>query len=408
MKILIVTGYYPSSNKPSEGTFLHRRAVQLASSGCDVDIFLVKVVTPATFIRSPDDVLDFVRTPRLFSYTWKAQLVQGVCAFLPIPGSVISRSQSRCLYRAIRPEIDRMFQAAPYDCILLTGGGPLAEAVGRYAAENHLPYVVYATGWNIDSWPSKPETYAYRRERRMFLASKLVVCVSQEMALQVRQMTDGKVETFVFRSGVDTEVFEPDASLRSEFRTKLGYEAEETVLCFVGHVMRAKGVYELLRVLDRLADQRPGLRLLLVGALVEGRRIRKAVQELGIGTMVTTTGGVDHENIAGYLNASDLFVFPSWHEGLPNAVMEAAACQLPIVASAVGGILELIDDGRSGLLVPPRHEGALFDVITGLLDAPRQRRDAMGKVARERMVQEFNYSRNGKVLAERLEAVLQN
>ena len=78
-------------------------------------------------------------------------------------------------------------------------------------------------------------------------------------------------------------------------------------------------------------------------------------------------GRVQHNRIIEFLNASDIFVLPTYHEGLPNVVLEAMACRLPVVATKVGGIPEAVKDGENGFLVPPKNVERLYRNIESLI-----------------------------------------
>jgi glycosyltransferase involved in cell wall biosynthesis len=85
----------------------------------------------------------------------------------------------------------------------------------------------------------------------------------------------------------------------------------------------------------------------------------------------------------------DLFVFPSLWDGLPNALLEAMACARPAVATAVGGISEVIEDGRSGWLVPLQELDRFAQAVDGVLSLPPENRDAVARAARGRVVRDF-------------------
>lgn len=404
MKILMTTGYYPCSRKPSEGTFFDRRIRQLADNGIKTKVLTTKVLTPATFLRSLGDVLDFLRTPQNFSYNWNNQQVEGFRIILPVPSKIAPRIQAHFFYRAVS-SLGLVSNKKKYDAFMIAHGGPFAQAVAKYADENGVCCITWATGGGVIKSFDKPHSRAYHREKGIMLASKLVVCVSKDIASKVRQMTDDRVETMTFYTGVDTRGFCPDPGLRLTFRTKLKYHDKLTVLSFVGHMIRAKGIYELFRVFARLSATDDSLRLLLVGSVVERRQVKKSIQQLGIQTKVNLTGAVSHDQIVGYLNATDLFVFPSWSEGLPNAVLEACSCGLPVLTTSVGGIPEIITSGKNGLLVPPCNEELLYSSARRLIADPNLCA-ALGAAAREDMVRRFNSHKNGKILVEKIREIV--
>jgi teichuronic acid biosynthesis glycosyltransferase TuaC len=404
--MLAITGYYPTARKPFVGTFFDRRVRQLTDNGCDVTVLTTKVLTPATLFRSRRDVVDFIRTPRYFSYIWNSQSISGIRIMFPVAGKITAAIQYHLFYKAIVPILNDFLQRDnPPDLLMLLHGGTLSRAVCRYAGDVNIPYVTWATGGDIISYYNKPDSYMYRQQKKILLGSKLVICVSNDIAFKVRQITNDKVETFTFYTGVDTESFCPDTQLRDRFRSNLCYNDSAKVLCFVGHLIREKGIYELLRVFAHLALKDKSLKLLLVGPPLERKQIEQAIRDLNLWPHVHMTGPVEHKQIAGYLNAADIFIFPSWSEGLPNAVIEACSCGLPILASNVGGTSEIIVSGKNGLLVAPRNEELLYDAACTLLSSSSLCK-SFGKESREIIVRKFNYHSNGKALTAKLKTIL--
>jgi glycosyltransferase involved in cell wall biosynthesis len=132
--------------------------------------------------------------------------------------------------------------------------------------------------------------------------------------------------------------------------------------------------------------------LLIVGsgsgqALSVEEQVRERVARSDLAGRVIMTGRV--ENIEDYLRASDAFVFPSVFEGLGLSLIEAQACGLACVASRTGGIVDVIEDGRTGLLVTPGQVTELAAALRALIEDDRKR-SAMGAAARERAVREFD------------------
>ncbi|MES1936576.1 glycosyltransferase family 4 protein [Salinisphaera hydrothermalis] len=126
-----------------------------------------------------------------------------------------------------------------------------------------------------------------------------------------------------------------------------------------------KGQSHLIEVARRAASERPGMHFVLAGA----GRDRTAFERQARGLAnIEFAGFVD--NVGDYLAAADAFVLPSRHEGIGGAALDAMRAGLPVVASAVDGLPEFVDDGRNGLLVPPGDENALFNALIRLRDEP--------------------------------------
>lgn len=162
---------------------------------------------------------------------------------------------------------------------------------------------------------------------------------------------------------------------------------EETRLIFVGRFVPVKGLRLLIEALSRLADELPGLTLTLVGDGEDRAVIEAAAAPLG--DRVRFTGYLSQDAVARELKSADIAVLPSFAEGVPVFLMEALASGLPVIATRVAGVGELVEDGTSGRLVPPGDVDALTDAVRALATDP-ERRATMGAHGRARVVEDFD------------------
>ena len=191
--------------------------------------------------------------------------------------------------------------------------------------------------------------------------------------------------------GVDLARFRPAAAEeRAALRTRLGLPAHAAVFTYTGRLLRGKGLELLLETF--LTRRRPSTVLMLVGSgagqtLSIEDELRRRATEAGAGDRVVFTGRVD--NVHDYLRASDAFVFPSMFEALGISLVEAAACGLPCVASRTGGIVDVVEHERTGLLHEPGDGPGLAAGIERLL-ADGAFAAALGRAAREKAEREFD------------------
>jgi len=190
--------------------------------------------------------------------------------------------------------------------------------------------------------------------------------------------------------GVDVERFRPATpEERRALRQRLGLP-EGVLAVYSGRLLRGKGLETLV---DALASPALAERLCLVlvgageGLLDVEPELRRRVAAQGLAARVVFAGRV--ESVEDYLRASDLFVFPSVFEALGIALVEAAACGLPAVASRTGGIVDVVEDGRSGRLVPPGDGEALAQALAALA-GDSEARAAMGREARQAAERRFD------------------
>jgi glycosyltransferase involved in cell wall biosynthesis len=155
-------------------------------------------------------------------------------------------------------------------------------------------------------------------------------------------------------------------------------------ICLVANLRPGKGHDTLINAAPAVLARFPDAHFELIGDGPDRGQLEQLVRDRGLQHAFTFAGHV--EDVPGRLAQADLFVFPSESEAFPNALLEAMAAGLPVVASSVGGITEVVQHGQTGLLIPPRHPEALADSLCGLLTVPHEahRLGANGRALVER------------------------
>lgn len=186
---------------------------------------------------------------------------------------------------------------------------------------------------------------------------------------------------------------------REAFREELGIANGTSLLVYSARMVKQKGHLRLFRVLDILRTRGVIPKVMLIGSGPLEAEIRAAVESGGIGNQVIMTGNIPHEEALKRIASADLFISPSDQEGFPLAPAEAMALGVPVVATAVGGVPELVEDGVTGLLVPPGNPEALADAVARAL-SDRGMRQRFQSAAPERIQTHFTPA----VIARRWEA----
>jgi glycosyltransferase involved in cell wall biosynthesis len=153
----------------------------------------------------------------------------------------------------------------------------------------------------------------------------------------------------------------------SALKARLGLDPEAHVLLAVGRLSREKGHADLVLTLDYLRRLRPGMpvSLIIVGDGPERRRVTLMAAALGLERHMLFAGQVDE--VQPFYSLADVLVLPSHSEGSPNVLLEGMMARVPIVATAVGGVPEMVRDSESALLVKPRNPRAMAEAISRLL-----------------------------------------
>jgi teichuronic acid biosynthesis glycosyltransferase TuaC len=189
-----------------------------------------------------------------------------------------------------------------------------------------------------------------------------VVAVSRQLAERALELGVRPERVDVVPNGIDRDVFRP--SDRAQARRALGLPDAAPIVLYVGHLKEEKGALDLIRAFGSVGDRLQGARLVMVGDGAAESACRALATELGVS--VDFAGAQPHETIPTWLAAADTLALPSWNEGMPNVVVEALACGRPVVATAVGGIPDVLDS-LSGILVPPREPRALGEALVQTL-----------------------------------------
>jgi len=224
-----------------------------------------------------------------------------------------------------------------------------------------VPVVCTTHGKNY--WPfARYRRMAYRWTARN---ADAFIAVSTDLGAFVSGtlgIPGGKVS--VIRNGIDTDGFSRNPVTRARTRSALGMGDGQVLLLACGELAEVKGHEVLLRALPGILAAHPEVRLVIAGDGPLRSHLEALSRQLGVAAHTGFLGF--RRDVPDLLNAADLFVMPSLSEGLPLAVLEAMAAEVPVVATAVGGIPELIHHGRTGWLVPPGDSAAL---AAGLSDA---------------------------------------
>ena len=195
----------------------------------------------------------------------------------------------------------------------------------------------------------------------------------------------------VCRLGVDPQRFIPHAKIENTGFCNL--------LC-VGRLTPAKGQAILLEAVAQLHHQGIFVSLTLVGMGPDQQSLIHYAETLGISEQVIFTGPVDQNHIIAYYRAADIFVLPSFAEGLPVVLMEAMAMEIPCITTAITGVPELIQSGEDGLLVAASDKDGLIQAIAKFVNDPLLRKQ-MGQAGRLKVLSEYDLTKNTRILFEK-------
>jgi glycosyltransferase involved in cell wall biosynthesis len=299
-------------------------------------------------------------------------------------------TQATALHRrkrqALRAIVDLVREMRSFAPDVVITRGYSAETLGRIAAA--IARIPHSVVW-VHNHGDGPGRGVVRRiaDRVLDTVTSAYFGVAQA---QAQYMVDGlncpADKIHIIYNGVDPEEFDPTDDRRAV--AEFGIDSSDKVVGIVAALRPEKDHATFLRAARLTVDRVPAAKFLIVGEGPMRADIERHVQLLGLADCVTLTGCLS--DVPNVLRAMDVFVLSSYTvECFPMALLEAMAAGRPAVCTAVGGIPEMVEDGLTGFLVPPRQPSALADRLVGLL-TDDEAASRMGRAARTRVEQRFN------------------
>lgn len=263
---------------------------------------------------------------------------------------------------------------------------PMAGFVGAYAGKYlNIPSVVSIRGNDIERAafdPSKFSHVMYALQNASAVTTNASILAKKAKAFIDR-------EIHIIPNGIDTECFKP-MERNEALGEMLGVESQKSkVIGFVGELREKKGMATLLTGYAKLIRKMP-VSLLIVGEIREGedKKISDEFRTSNPQLPITITGHIPHKDLPAYYSLMDVFVHPSLRDGMPNAVLEAMACEVPVIATPVGGVMDVIKDGVNGFFVNVNDAQDLAEKMAEVLRQP-EKREAVAKSGREAVLSQF-------------------
>jgi len=232
--------------------------------------------------------------------------------------------------------------------------------------------------------------------KMIFKKADTVQAISNYLANWAKDMgSKGKIE--VVPNGVDVKKFTNYESRIMNYeglRNKLGYEKEDVILITTSRLVPKNGIGDIIEALTYLPDT---VKFLILGTGPIERELKFKVLKLGLENRVSFLGFVSHEEMPRYLHSAEIFVRPSLSEGFGNSFIEAMAAGIPVIAAPVGGIVDFLKDGETGLFCEPKNPKSIAQKVEKLI-RDKESRDFIIQNASRMVAEKYDW----KIIAEQM------
>lgn len=357
MRILALTNLYPNPLQPHRAAF-NRHQFRILNERCPVRVIAPIAWTDERAARRTRDAL-----PPTRQVTTDGLTVDHPRYYFP--PRIGRRWYGHCYRWSVGRTVRRVAEEFQPTLLFAPWAYPDGWAAVRLGVELKLPVVVQVHGSDLkllNQWPARR-----RRTVEAVTQADGVVAVSRDLAVELGRMKVAPDRMRIIYDGVDRTKFCPQS--QAQARQQLRLSAEDRIVLFVGNLVRVKGLDVLFRAIAELKRIGEKVRVVLIGEGPCRASLQLEADRLGITEWVSFQGSVVHSELPPWYQAADVFVLASRSEGVPNVILEAAACGLPWVASRVGGLPEIAHLG-DGTLVPPESPDELATAIRLKLHSP--------------------------------------
>jgi glycosyltransferase involved in cell wall biosynthesis len=355
LKILTYTTLFPNNTNPNFGVFIRERIRFMA------EVMNLKVVAPVPFFPS----ININKKWYSYSQVHKFENQNGIEVFHPVYFMIPKFFMSIYGYFLYISTIGLLKKIKEYyDFKLIDSHYAYPDGYASVLLGKNLgvPVTVTVRGTDINLFPTFP------RIRKKIIhalnqASK-IISVSQALKDKIIDMGIPESKIHVIRNGVDTSVFFPVQSVRDEMDLPKGRK----IVLSIGNIIETKGFQLLIKSIDIIkTSQKPPL-LVIIGNGPYKNVLEDLVTTLDLNNDVLFAGPKPHGTLFKWYNACDVFCLASFREGIPNVILEAFACGKPVVATAVGGIPEIVTSDN-GFMVPELSAEKIASAIVKSLNA---------------------------------------
>jgi glycosyltransferase involved in cell wall biosynthesis len=405
MKILVLTGNYPRRGAETNGIFIHQQVKAMQALGAECRVLMLHNWYPPlglhklhTYWQQGHDL------KRSFYEELEGVKIHAVPMFVRMPGRLFKDNYYDRAARAVTSYVKGNAALCDADWIyahFLTDNGYIGAMVKNTL---HMKLAAIARGDDVHAWPEQDPSLV-NNIRYVFEKADVMLANNKRLAKDALLFADKTVPAFkIAYNGINYSDFAP-ANVNTEeiakLRNKYGVPAGKKALLCIARAEYLKGWNELLEVFAENREMLKDWVLLAITDAHKGRyamSVQEKVRSLSLQQQVLVHEFVPHNEVRQLYWLTDAFILPSYNEGISNAVMEALASGLWVIATDVGGHAEIMQDNVSGFLIQPRSKRAIKESLQYLVTEHDHRKEEIGKQAILAMQALGDYADNAKKL----------
>ena len=362
LKTTLLTTSFPRFQDDSAGVFVYKFASHLSAINCSVN-----VVAPHDINVQPQEIPKTL-TIHYFKYFYPIKFQS-----FAYKGGMVNRLKSNWLRVLQLPFFMISFFLKAFR---ISKGSDIIHSYWSVAGLVALiikfirPTPIVLNIWGSDILFTQVPVLSFFY-KILLRQANAIVCESQNFKKQLVGFGVSEGIISIIGNGINYNIFKPGDKIYR--RRTLGLPKEKLIVLAVGNLIELKGYQFLIEAIPELISNHPNLHFIFVGVGEYRKHLENQITKLNILNNVQFVGQQDVSQIPNWLISADIFVHPSLSEGTPNSVIEAMACKLPVIATSVGDIPNVIGDGENGFLVPPKDSGQLASKLNSLIQSENLR-----------------------------------
>jgi hypothetical protein len=347
IKVLAISHLYPSAFDKMSGIFIEEQAKNLIQQNCEIIVIAPTPITPILIRYFKKKWVDYSKIP-FKTISGKIEIYHP--RYLEFPKNLSFASSGERVYLGIRKLVDKIYRNFKFNLVHAHSILPDGYAGVKIAQKYKKPLIVGVYGSDLLISPY--------RNKKTFINTLGTLKKASMITTVSQHLKDNCIEKFGIPEKKIRAIcvgYDPNKFYFSENQPR---QKEENIrILFAANVLKTKGIFDLLEAMVIIRKQNPELfkkiSWIFVGYGDDMGKFKKQIKKYNLEKNVKIVGRVPHQQIRQYMDNTDFIILPSWSEGTPVVLVEATACGLPVIATGVGGIPEIINQ-NSGILVKPR------------------------------------------------------